>query len=379
LRHSEHATSTLRLGVLPGDGIGPEVVEQGLRVLAAVADATDLQLELRPFPHGADHYLDTGELVSEEVLGQLADVDALYLGAVGDPRVETGVLERGILMAISRRFQMDVSVRPYRLHAPGLSPLRDRQAGDIDLVVVRESAEDLFAIPAGLIHPGTDDEVQVGGVAFSRRMVERVTRYGFELARQRSGHAVVVEHSNAAGSHAIWRTTFERLAPEYPDVEASRLAPDAFAMALVSEPERFDVAITSWMLGGVFSDIAAALVGGLGLSGSCRLSSTGGPSMFEPIHGSAPKYAGQGVASPIGAIHSVELLLRHLGHEQGATLIADALASALSDGSIPSVTARSGLSTSTQGDLVLERIGRAMPWRQKGTGSPARAPTSSAT
>lgn len=346
----------LRIGVLPGDGIGPEVVEQGLRVLRAAADATGIELDLRRFPHGADHYLATGELLPDEVLDELAGVHAIYLGAVGDPRVSTGVVERGVLMAVSRRFQMDVSVRPYRLHAAHLSPLRDRQTGDIDLVVVRESAEDLFAIPAGSIHPGTDDEVLVGGIAFSRRMVERVTRHGFELARTRRGRAVVVEHSNAAASHEIWRTTFERLAPEYPDVATSRMSPDVFAMSLVTEPERFDVVVTSWMLGGVFSDIAAALVGGLGLSGSGRLSSSGGPSLFEPTHGSAPKHAGMGVASPVGAIHSVELLLRHVGHERAAALVATAIAGALGSGAIPTVTARSGMSTAAQGDRVLAHL-----------------------
>jgi 3-isopropylmalate dehydrogenase len=346
----------VRLAVLPGDGIGPEVVEQGLRVLRTVEASTDLTLDTHLLPHGADHYLATGELLPEPVLDELAEVDAVYLGAVGDPRVAPGVLERGILMALSRRFQMDISVRPYRLHASGLSPLRDRVAGDIDLVVVRESAEDLFAIPAGTIHPGTEDEVQVGGIAFSRRMVERAMRHGFDLARTRRRGLVVVEHSNAAGSHAIWRTTYERLAPEHPDVDATRLAPDAFAMALVTEPERFDVVVTSWMLGGVFSDIAAALVGGLGLSGSVRLSSTGGPSLFEPTHGSAPRHAGRGVASPLGAIHSVELLLRHLGHGRAADLVARALADVLGEGAITSVTTRSGMSTSAQGDLVVDRI-----------------------
>ena len=346
----------LRVGVIAGDGIGPEVVEQGLRVLHAVAAIESVNVEVRSFPQGADHHLATGELASHAMLGELAELDAIYLGAVGDPRIATGVLERGLLMAISRHFQMDISVRPYRLHAPMLSPLKDRNPGDIDLVVVRESAEDIFALPAGTIHPGTNDEVHVGAIAFSRRMVERVMRHGFAAARQRRRNLVVVEHSNAAASHVIWRTTLERLAPEYRDVDSSTMAPDAFAMALVTQPERFDVVVTSWMLGGIFSDIAAALVGGLGLSGSVRLSSSGGPSLFEPTHGSAPRHAGRGVASPLGAIHSIELLLRHLGHARAAERLAAALAGVLRDGDIPSVTTRSGLSTTEQGNLVLARL-----------------------
>lgn len=346
----------LRIGVIPGDGIGPEVVEQGLRILDAVAAIEPMDVEIRSFPHGADHHLATGELAPPVMLEELAELDAIYLGAVGDPRVATGILERGLLMAISRHFQMDISVRPYRLHAPGLSPLRDRNPGDIDLVVVRESAEDIFALPAGTIHPGTDDEVHVGAIAFSRKMVERVMRHGFRIAQQRRRKVVVVEHSNAAASHVIWRTTLERLASEYPDVDSSTMAPDAFAMALVTQPERFDVVVTSWMLGGILSDIAAALVGGLGLSGSVRLSSSGGPSLFEPTHGSAPRHAGRGIASPLGAIHSIELLLRHLGHVRAAERVGTALAGVLRDGDLRSVSTRSGVSTVDQGDLVLARL-----------------------
>jgi 3-isopropylmalate dehydrogenase len=351
----------LRVAAIPGDGIGPEVLEQGLRVLRAATAFTGVAVEVRTLPQGADHYLATGELLGHELLRELAAVDAIYLGAVGDPRVPPRVLEAGVLIALSRHFQMDISVRPYRLHASHLSPLAGRAPGTIDLVVVRESAEDLFALPAGSIHPGTDDEVQVGGIAFSRRMLERVTRHGFELARRRRQRLVVVEHSNAAASHDIWRTTFERLAPEHPDVDSERMAPDAFAMALVTEPERFDVVVTSWMLGGVFSDIAAALVGGLGLSGSCRLSSTGGPSLFEPTHGSAPKHAGRGVASPLGAIHAAQLLLEHTGHVDAAAVIADALDAVLGSGEIPSVTTRCGLSTVEQGDRVVARLSAPRP------------------
>ncbi len=346
----------LRLAVLPGDGIGPEVVAEGLRVLEQVARLDDLEIEVFRFPQGADHYLATGELATPVFLDELAACDALYLGAVGDPRVAPRVLEAGLLIAISRHFQMDISVRPYRLASASLTPLKGRQPGGIDLVVVRECAEDLFALPAGAIHPGIDDEVQVGGIAFSRRMVERVTRYAFELARQRRQRLVMVEHSNAAASHDMWRHTFERLEPEYGDVEAWRMAPDGFAMSLISDPGIFDVVVTTWMLGGIFSDMAAALVGGLGLSGSARLSSTGGPSMFEPIHGSAPKYAGKQAVSPLAAIHSVELLLRHHGYLVSADRVATAIEHVLVSGQIPSATTRSGVSTREQGDLVLAAL-----------------------
>ena len=346
----------LRVAVLPGDGIGPEVVREGLRVLHEVAALDDLKVEVESFPQGAEHYLATGELATPAFLDEVAGFDALYLGAVGDPRVAPRVLEAELLIAISRHFQMDISVRPYRLANASLTPLKGREPGDIDLVVVRECAEDLFALPAGAIHPGTDDEVQVGGIAFSRRMVERVTRYAFELARTRRHRLVMVEHSNAAASHDMWRHTFERLAPEYDDVESWRMAPDGFAMTLIADPGIFDVVVTSWMLGGIFSDMAAAFVGGLGLSGSARLSSSGGPSMFEPIHGSAPKYAGADLASPLAAIHSVELLLRHHGQVRSADRIANGIERVLVSGQVPSATARSGVPTHRQGDLILDAI-----------------------
>lgn len=349
-------SGSLRIAALPGDGVGPEVIAEGLKVLDAVAAVDGLNVEVVHFPHGADHYLETGELVGPELFEGLAGCDALYLGAVGDPRVAPRVLERGILIAITRQFQMDISVRPYRLATERLTPLKGRDVGDVDLVVVRESAEDLFALPAGLIHPDTEDEVQVGGIAFSRRMVERVTRYAFELARARRSRLTMVEHSNAAASHDIWRLTFERLAPEYGDVESWRMAPDGFAMSLISEPGIFDVVVTSWMLGGIFSDMAAALVGGLGLAGSARLSSSGGPSMFEPIHGSAPKHAGKQTASPLGAIHSLEILLRDRGHARSADRIAAAITDTLASGRIPSATTRSGVSTREQGNLIAAHV-----------------------
>jgi 3-isopropylmalate dehydrogenase len=349
-------TGPFRVASLPGDGIGPEVVAEGLRVLDTVAELDGIDLEVVHLPHGADHYLETGELATPELYEQLAACDALYLGAIGDPRVEPRVLEAGILLAITRRFQMDISVRPYRLSSERLTPLKGRQPGDIDLVVVRECAEDLFAVPAGAIHPGTEHEVQVGGIAFSRRMIERVTRYGFELARTRRRKLVMVEHSNAAPSHDIWRTTLERLVDEYDDVESWRMAPDGFAMSLISEPDQFDVVVSTWMLGGIFSDMAAALVGGLGLSGSARLSSTGGPSMFEPIHGSAPKHAGKQTASPLAAIHSLELLLEHHGFDRSARRIAAAIAHVLASGEVPTASTRSGVPTRAQGDLVLAHI-----------------------
>lgn len=359
----------MRIAVVPGDGIGPEVIEQGLRVLAATADAVGLSYDVTRFPHGADHYLSTGVLADERLFAALAEHDAVYLGAVGDPTVPPGVLEHGLLVAITRAFAMDISYRPYRLHAQRLSPLRDAAPDSIDMAIVRESAEDVFAVPSGTLHPGTPEEIEVGGVAFSRATVEATLRHGFELAGRRRGRVTVVDHSNAAAVHSIWRRTYEELRTDYPAIEAEHVVADAFAMHLVTDPGRFDTVVTSWMLGGIFTDIAAGLTGGLGLSGSVRL----GPrlSLFEPAHGSAPKYAGAGVASPLGAISALGLLLDHLGRPDAGALVHSAVRQVLVDGSIPSASARSGVSTSSQGDFVISALRTAA---RSGPDAPTAAP-----
>lgn len=347
----------LRIGVLAGDGIGREVTDEALKVLDAVSAACGLTVRLTAFPHGADHYLRTGELLGEEALRRLGTQDAVFFGAIGDPRVPPRTLERGILFAITTRYDMFLSVRPYRLHHPRLTPLRASGSRSLDLVVVREAAEDLFALPGGSIRTDRAEEVSVGTIVFSRRTVEAVIRFGFELARRRAGprRVTVVDQSNAAAVFDIWPRVLEQVAAEFPDVESGHEAPDAFAMRLIRDPGQFDVVVTSWMLGGIFADLAASLVGGLGLSGSARLN-PGGVSLFEPTHGSAPKYAGRNVASPLGAIHAMAMLLDANGHPDAAALVEEATALVLREGRIPSVDARNGIPTDRQGDLVVEAV-----------------------
>ena len=357
-----------------GDGIGSEVIEQALKVLDAVGRLYDVGCELTEFPHGANHYLSTGELIGAEDLARLAEHDALLFGAVGDPMVPPRTLERGLLFAITQRFGMEVSVRPYRLYAERLSPLRSRGADPIDCVIVREAAEDVFALPGSSLRRGSPAEVSLGTVVFTRPTVERVIRHGFELARHRArldrranrpSRVTVVDQSNAAVVYELWSRVLAEVAPDYAEVESEHEAPDAFAMRLIKEPERYDVVVTSWMLGGIFSDMAAMLVGGLGLSGSARLSPTG-LSLFEPTHGSAPKYAGQGVASPLGAIEALRLLLEHNGHPEAGGCIDRAVEQVLASGAVPHVGAGCGVSTQRQGDLVVDAL------RHCGQGVPSR-------
>lgn len=347
----------LQIAVLPGDGIGREVTEEALKVLDAASSVSPLAYRLSSFPHGADHYLRTGELLGEEALRAVGACDAVFFGAVGDPRVAPRILERGVLFAITTRHDMFLSVRPSRLHRPGLSPLRDPGPRGLDLVIVREAAEDVFAVPGGSLRADQPGEVSVGSVVYTRRTVEDVMRYGFELARRRNGlrRVTVVDQSNVAAVYDIWPRVLARVSAEYPDVETAHEAPDAFAMQVVRDPGRYDVVVTSWMLGGIFADLAAALAGGIGLSGSARLS-PGGLSLFEPTHGSAPKYAGKNVVSPLGAIQAMAMLLDSNGRNDAAALIEEAIAVVLREGRIPSADTSSGVPTSRQGDLVAEAV-----------------------
>lgn len=355
---------TLRVAVVRGDGIGPEVVDEALKVLHTVARTEAFSVDIEEFDLGAERYLATGELVTAETLDRLQQHDAILFGAVGDPRVAPRVLERGILFELCRHFAMDISVRPFRAYAEGLSPLKRVPPHPVDGVIVREAAEDVFALPGSSLRLGGEDEVSVGSVIFTRDMVERTLRHGFELASTRSAstgragrtaRVTVVDQSNAASVYEIWPRTLDHVAADYPQVEAEHEAPDAFAMRLIREPERYDIVVTSWMLGGIFADIAATLVGGLGLSGSARLSS-GSLSLFEPTHGSAPRHAGRGVASPIGAIEALRLLLEHVGHAGAAARVGAAVSAVLGDGSLADVSTSSGVSTQAQGDMIAQRI-----------------------
>jgi 3-isopropylmalate dehydrogenase len=349
----------LRIAVMRGDGIGSEVIEQALHVLAVVGELYGVDYTLHEFPHGAEHYLATGELIDDDALERLGEHHALLFGAVGDPRVAPRTLERGLLFTITQRYRMDISVRPYRLVAERLSPLRP--GGEpLDCVIVREAAEDVFVLPGSSLRRGFPDEVSLGTVVFTRPTVERVIRYGFELARARTlidrrhdrgPRVTVVDQSNAAVVYDLWSRVLAEVAPEFSDVEHEHEAPDAFAMRFIKEPSRYDVVVTSWMLGGIFADMGAILVGGLGVSGSARLSERG-LSLFEPTHGSAPKYAGKGVVSPLGAVEALRLLLEHNGHRQAAAAIDRAVEEVLVEGAVPDAGARSGVSTQQQGQLV---------------------------
>lgn len=311
-----------------GDGIGPEVVAEGLKVLKAVHGG----VELTHYDLGADRYHRTGEVLPDSVRDELAQHDAILLGAVGDPTVPPGVLERGLLLKLRFDFDQFVNLRPSRLWPGTHGPLANIKAGEIDFVVVREGTEGLYTGAGGGLHRGTPAEVATEESLNTRHGVERVIRDAFTRARHRERRKVTMVHKTNVLVHAgsLWARTFDEVAPEFPDVTTEYQHVDAAAMFLVTNPQRYDVIVTDNLFGDILTDIAAAVTGGIGLAASGCINPTRAyPSMFEPVHGSAPDIAGQGLADPIAAILSVALCVEHLGHPEAAQKIQQAVASEL--------------------------------------------------
>jgi 3-isopropylmalate dehydrogenase len=320
--------SVARIAVVAGDGIGPEVVAQARKVLDAVLPG----IEATEYDLGAARYHRTGEVLPDSVLDELAGHDAILLGAVGDPTVPPGVLERGLLLKLRFVFDQYVNLRPSRLWPGTSTPLAGLKPGEIDLVVVREGTEGLYAGAGGSMHRGTAAEVATEESLNTRHGVERVIRDAFDRAKRRERRKVTLVHKTNVLTHAgsLWARTFELVAAEHPDVTTEYQHVDAAAMFLVTRPQRYDVVVTDNLFGDILTDIAAAVSGGIGLaaSGSINPQRTR-PSMFEPVHGSAPDIAGKGVADPVAAVLSVSLLLDHLGHPEAAERVADAVAAEL--------------------------------------------------
>lgn len=347
-----------KIAVIPGDGIGPEVVREGLKVLKAVSEVHDFEYELKEYPFGSEHYLKTGELVPESVLEEFTEMGAIYLGAIGDPRVEVGLVERGVVGAIRWGFlDLYVNLRPIKLYAEHLCPIKGKRPEDIDFIVVRENTEDLYAGAGGFMHKGTEDEVAVQDMLFTRRGVERVVRYAFEVARKRDkGKKVtLVDKANAIRAMDLWTRTFEEVGEEYSDIEKDHAYVDACCMWMIKNPEWFDVIVVNNMFGDIVTDLGAVLQGGMGIAASGNIH-PGRVSMFEPIHGSAPKHAGKGTACPLAAIEAVKLMLDHLGERRSASKIEWAIEGLLKSKRIASVATDSGLRTSEVGDMVVEAV-----------------------
>ncbi|MEU8182202.1 3-isopropylmalate dehydrogenase [Micromonospora sp. NPDC049044] len=317
-----------RIAVVAGDGIGPEVVAQARKVLDAVlpgVQATEYDL-------GAARWHRTGEVLPDSVLTELAGHDAILLGAVGDPTVPPGVLERGLLLKLRFAFDQYVNLRPSRLWPGVAGPLGSVKPGEVDLVVVREGTEGLYAGAGGSLHRDTPAEVATEESLNTRHGVERVIRDAFARAARRERRKVTLVHKTNVLTHAgsLWARTFDAVAAEHPDVATEYQHVDAAAMFLVTQPQRYDVVVTDNLFGDILTDIAAAVTGGIGLAASGCINPEGAyPSMFEPVHGSAPDIAGRGIADPVAAVLSVALLLEQLGHTEAAIRVNAAVAAEL--------------------------------------------------
>ncbi|OLE27588.1 MAG: 3-isopropylmalate dehydrogenase [Actinobacteria bacterium 13_1_20CM_3_71_11] len=317
-----------RIAVVAGDGIGTEVVAEGLKVLDAVLPG----VQTTAYDLGAARYHRTGEVLPDSVLEELSGHDAILLGAVGDPTVPPGVLERGLLLKLRFAFDQYVNLRPSRLWPGTSSPLGAVKPGEIDLVVVREGTEGLYAGAGGVLHRGTAAEIATEESLNTRHGVERVIRDAFARAARRERRKVTLVHKTNVLTHAggLWARAFAQVAAEHPDIATEYQHVDAAAMFLVTQPSRYDVVVTDNLFGDILTDIAAAVTGGIGLAASGCINPEGRfPSMFEPVHGSAPDIAGQGVADPVAAILSVSLLLDHLGHPEQARRVSEAVAAEL--------------------------------------------------
>lgn len=358
-----------RIGVIPGDGIGPEVVRQGLRVLEVASQLAKFTYELVEYPWNSQLYLDSKQLMPESMLDEYRSLDALYLGALGDPRVERGLIERSVIMTLRLGLDLYINLRPVVLYAEHLCPLKGILPADIDMAVVRENTEDCYVGIGGTLRAGTPDETAIAEMIYTRRGVERAIRYAFELARGRDKQRTValVDKSNAVRAQEIWRRTFAEVGAEYPDIGRDELYVDTAAMLMISNPRRFDVIVTTNLFGDILTDLGAVIQGGLGSAASGNIH-PGQVSMFEPIHGSAPDIAGQNRASPVGAIAAMGMLLDYLGERRAAVSIEAAIRDLLVTRQIPSVQADSGLTTDRVGDLVLAAL------ETRGAGLPSDRP-----
>ena len=321
---------SFNLAVIPGDGIGPEVVGAGLKVLDAVAKKYDLTFNKINYELGAAYWHKTGETLPDSVMAELAKSDVILLGAVGDPTVPSGVLERGLLLKLRFAFEHYINLRPAKLFPGVISPIANNKG--IDFVVVREGTEGLYVGAGSIKDEGTKTELAIEESINTYKGVERVIRDAFGRAMARPRKKLTLVHKNNVLTRAggLWTRVFNEVAKDFPEVTADYLHVDAASMFFVTNPERFDVVVTDNLFGDIITDIAAAICGGIGLAASGNINPTGAfPSMFEPVHGSAPDIAGKNLADPTATVLSIAMMLNHLGQSQAASDVEKAVAADL--------------------------------------------------
>jgi 3-isopropylmalate dehydrogenase len=349
---------TYKIAVMGGDGTGPEVVAEGLKVLKVAANKFNFNLELTDFDYGGDRYIRTGEVLPENAVEELSKHDAIFLGAIGHPDVKPGILEKGILLSL--RFALDqyINLRPVILYPNVETPIKNKGPEEIDFVVVRENTEGLYAGAGGVLKKGTPDEVAIQESINTRKGVERCIRYAFEYARKRNKRKQVTlcgKTNVLTFAFDLWERAFYEVAKEYPDIKTDYAHVDATCMWMVKNPEWFDVIVTDNMFGDIITDLGAMIQGGMGIAAGGNINPEG-VSMFEPIGGSAPKYTGQNVINPLAAIGAAQMMMDHLGETEAAQAIEDAIRLVVAEKLESMSAGKMGYGTKEVGDLVAGAI-----------------------
>ena len=352
----------MKIAVIGGDGTGPEVTAEALKVLDAVSKVENFQYTTTHFDFGGDRYLKTGDILPAGATDELKTYDAIYLGAVGHPDVAPGILEKGLLLEL--RFQLDqyINLRPVQLYPGVETPLAGKGPEDINFVVVRENTEDLYCGVGGFLKKHTADEVATQSAVYTRKGCERCIRWAFEYTRKRNNPkgkrlTLVAKTNVLTYGHDLWWRTFQDVAKEYTDVEADYNHVDACCMWMVKNPENYDVIVTTNMFGDIITDLGAMVQGGMGVAAGGNLNpDAGGTSMYEPMGGSAPKYTGQNVINPIAAIAAMSMLLEHSGQEAAGARVLKAIQTVTGTKMESQAAGRMGYGTSEVGDLVVASL-----------------------
>ncbi|MBI0581054.1 tartrate dehydrogenase [Neobacillus cucumis] len=351
--------SIYKIAVIPGDGIGPEVLQEGIKVLNKIAELdASLQFEYTYFPWGCEYYTKHGVMMDADGIEKLQNYDAIFLGAVGYPGVPDHISLWDLLLKIRKGFDQYINIRPIKLIKGAACPLKDVKREDVDMLFIRENSEGEYAGAGDWLFKGQENEVVLQTGVFSRKGTERVIRYAFETARKEGKSLTSISKGNALNySMVFWDQIFEEVSREYPGVKTASYLVDAAAMLMISDPKRFEVVVTSNLFGDILTDLGAALAGGIGLAAGANINPERTyPSMFEPIHGSAPDIAGKGLANPLATIWSASQLLDFLGYEQYGKLVLDAIEQLLVEGEVLTPDMKGKASTSEVGDRAVEII-----------------------
>lgn len=340
---------------IAGDGIGPEVTKEAFRVLSVAEELFGFKLRVNALPIGTDHYLETGDVFPDSMFSEVKDSQAVYLGAIGDPRAPVGMIEYGVIAKL--RFELDlyINLRPIKLYDERLCPLKSKGPKDIDMLVIRENTEGAYSGMHGFAHKAQPLEVSTQTMVYTREGCERAIRYAFEQALLRDEKKVtLVDKANAVRAQDIWTRTFAAVATEYPQISTEHAYVDAACMWMVRHPEWFDVVVTTNLFGDILTDLGAALQGGMGMAASGNLH-PGQVSLFEPIHGSAPKYAGKNQASPIASILAGSMMLDYLGEKQAGQAVEQAIVDLIRSGRLKGASTKDH-PTDEVGEMVSQEL-----------------------